>query len=52
VSIAGFDPVDAFNLLLGRLDRIAVALEKIAKALEPKEVIPCQNENEPPPTSH
>jgi hypothetical protein len=32
----GFDPVDAFNLLIGRLDRIAVALEKIAKLLAEK----------------
>jgi hypothetical protein len=34
VIALGFDPVDAFNLLIGRLDRIAVALEKIAKQLE------------------
>lgn len=32
--LAGFDPVEAFNLILGRLDRLAVALEKMTKAVE------------------
>jgi hypothetical protein len=40
--LPGFDPVDAFNLLLGRLDRIAVALEKIAKQLEVNRERPSQ----------
>jgi hypothetical protein len=34
VNLLGFDPVEAFNLVLGRLDRLAVALERIGKQLE------------------
>ena len=32
--LGGIDPVEAFNLLLERLDRIAEALEQIAVQLE------------------
>jgi hypothetical protein len=34
VSVLGFDPVAAFNLLMDRLDRIANALEKIALEMQ------------------
>lgn len=33
MSVAGFDPVAAFNLILERLDRIVAALEAIATDL-------------------
>jgi hypothetical protein len=49
--VLGFDPVEAANLLLERLDRIVAALERIADALE-AELEQVREEEEVPHPGH
>jgi hypothetical protein len=37
VSVLGIDPIQAFNLLLDRLDNLVHAVERIADAIEEEE---------------